>query len=811
MQRHGPSFLQQSLLSCDDNKVLSISAPPAKPNSVFNVEEFDIAKIPGHHPTNGWELGLIPLAGKQEKDLHIGVVLRVDEEMRPIFVRKILRKHFKNAYLERESSVHKRQYEYLFDWRAYESVQGYIEQNKTLSKNILKLSQIHLKLLNRQDDPRYFRTFTDAELADRWSKMPPDLTKDLKPFQKEGIEFLWKHNGKGMISDEMGLGKTIQAISFMISLEKCDDRGRQPILVISPKSSAGNWRQELLKRNPELKDDDICTIKSGKMAKEFLPAMVKHSENGSTLQHSNISSGPPRKKRKCIKELSISSDDEPQVVSIAVPTTVVQKSPKKRKSRKNLTVEEALKQLSTSMSTSASSASGTKKRKRRKTPQEKLDEQNKVYPVYFVTYGLVKPILSLLKKCRFQSMILDESQAIKNFETLQAQACYKLCKSKDCKNLVLLSGTPGTRPFEMYSQLRMIHPWMFKTFWIPYLSPAESIQKSNKYFRSDARKHIPNKYETDGFNYAWRYCDPDPYTRKGFGRSRKIDFKFKSVSRVLEIGAVLQKYVFIRRTKKEVQTQLPPINRVITYLEADETSMEKHQEAVDKLATYKKIDEKLWESKLMDLYNDKVPAIKLPLIREYLRDTFTVGRMAANPDAKCIMFAYHKSVLSEIKECLDELHIPCFMMHGETEGSERTRNIERFRTEPVEKCRVAILSFAFAEAINMEVAEEVNVFQLVWQPEKLLQAEARCHRLTSKKMVTANYVLLKGSMEETLMWPRIQDKQNTAEMMLNSTFLQNPNDAQLIGIPVHQYKTFTSSTTLATKPVSTNSNDPEDW
>ena len=46
------------------------------------------------------------------------------------------------------------------------------------------------------------------------SSMPPIIMEKLKPFQREGIEFGIRHDGKCLIADEMGLGKTLQALAI---------------------------------------------------------------------------------------------------------------------------------------------------------------------------------------------------------------------------------------------------------------------------------------------------------------------------------------------------------------------------------------------------------------------------------------------------------------------------------------------------------------------------------------------------------------------------------------------------------------------
>lgn len=41
-------------------------------------------------------------------------------------------------------------------------------------------------------------------------QVPEGIRKHLAPFQKQGVEFVLKKDGRAMIADEMGLGKTIQ-------------------------------------------------------------------------------------------------------------------------------------------------------------------------------------------------------------------------------------------------------------------------------------------------------------------------------------------------------------------------------------------------------------------------------------------------------------------------------------------------------------------------------------------------------------------------------------------------------------------------
>lgn len=44
--------------------------------------------------------------------------------------------------------------------------------------------------------------------------MPSSLASVLLPFQREGVRFGLRHDGRCLIADEMGVGKTLQAIAL---------------------------------------------------------------------------------------------------------------------------------------------------------------------------------------------------------------------------------------------------------------------------------------------------------------------------------------------------------------------------------------------------------------------------------------------------------------------------------------------------------------------------------------------------------------------------------------------------------------------
>ena len=84
-----------------------------------------------------------------------------------------------------------------------------------------------------------------------------DLNARLRPYQEDGVRWLWFMNRLGLgacLADDMGLGKTIQVIDLLLQLKSNDgSAGSRTSLLIVPASLIGNWRQELERFGPSLR------------------------------------------------------------------------------------------------------------------------------------------------------------------------------------------------------------------------------------------------------------------------------------------------------------------------------------------------------------------------------------------------------------------------------------------------------------------------------------------------------------------------------------------------------------------------------
>ena len=94
-------------------------------------------------------------------------------------------------------------------------------------------------------------------------KLPAGLRADLRPYQKDGFDFLCHLTQiklGGILADDMGLGKTLQALAWLAWLKERNTKNPKPSLVICPASVLHNWRREAERFTPHLK---VLVLESG--------------------------------------------------------------------------------------------------------------------------------------------------------------------------------------------------------------------------------------------------------------------------------------------------------------------------------------------------------------------------------------------------------------------------------------------------------------------------------------------------------------------------------------------------------------------
>jgi len=106
-------------------------------------------------------------------------------------------------------------------------------------------------------------------------QLPGGITADLRPYQKEGFNFLCHLTEMklgGILADDMGLGKTLQTLAWLAWLRDRNGKQAKPALVICPASVLHNWRREAEKFTPHLK---VLVLESG-AARHNLRKQIPH-------------------------------------------------------------------------------------------------------------------------------------------------------------------------------------------------------------------------------------------------------------------------------------------------------------------------------------------------------------------------------------------------------------------------------------------------------------------------------------------------------------------------------------------------------
>jgi SWI/SNF-related matrix-associated actin-dependent regulator 1 of chromatin subfamily A len=70
--------------------------------------------------------------------------------------------------------------------------------------------------------------------------IPECILMQLAPFQKQGVEFILRNEGRALLADDMGLGKTRTSVAASVAYTR-----EWPVLVVCPSSARHNWNSEL--------------------------------------------------------------------------------------------------------------------------------------------------------------------------------------------------------------------------------------------------------------------------------------------------------------------------------------------------------------------------------------------------------------------------------------------------------------------------------------------------------------------------------------------------------------------------------------
>jgi SWI/SNF-related matrix-associated actin-dependent regulator 1 of chromatin subfamily A len=320
--------------------------------------------------------------------------------------------------------------------------------------------------------------------------------------------------------------------------------------------------------------------------------------------------------------------------------------------------------------------------------------------IWIVNYELLTKFRSALLREPWDLIALDEAHFIKNRSSLRTKACFGLARV--AKRKILLTGTPLlNRPAELWTLL-------------DFLAPAE----------------WPNFYR-----FAHRYCAP---FRSEWG------WDFSGASNLEELNAKLRRSLMLRRLKKDVLSQLPPLTRALVPLDVGLGDLEEltRLAGLDPLKMPLEVDP-------LSIPLDCVAKIRHELGRLKVGAALAfILEQADSCDDKFVVFAHHRAVLDDLHHGL--AGSGAVLVIGETPEADRAAAIERFQTDRSTRFFVGSIR-AMGVGVTLSAASRVIFVEQDWTPSVLRQAEDRLHRISQTQAVLSQYLVVPDSIDVNVM------------------------------------------------------------
>ncbi|TAF01090.1 MAG: serine/threonine protein phosphatase [Runella slithyformis] len=348
----------------------------------------------------------------------------------------------------------------------------------------------------------------------------------------------------------------------------------------------------------------------------------------------------------------------------------------------------------------------------------------KDFDIVLTTYGTMRSDIDVLRHFHFHYIVLDESQAIKNPDSLTAKASRLL----NAHNRLTMTGTPvENNTFDLYSQMEFLNP---------------GLLGSVEFFKSE-------------------YATP-------------ID-KLQDKTKAQELRRIIYPFM-LKRTKEEVAPDLPDKTETILYCEMGpkqrkvyETFREKYrQQIADKLATeglnkssFLVLEALMKLRQICDspalLSDDADYGNESAKLEEIVRE---IEENASNH--KILIFSQFLKMLDLVRTYLEKANIPYEYLDGQTD--DRASRVNRFQND--QNCRVFLMSLkAGGVGLNLTEADYVYLVDPWWNPAVERQAIDRTHRIGQTKKVFAYKMICKDSIEEKILLLQARKKELAEDLI----------------------------------------------
>ncbi len=345
------------------------------------------------------------------------------------------------------------------------------------------------------------------------------------------------------------------------------------------------------------------------------------------------------------------------------------------------------------------------------------------YDLILTTYGTLRSDAAKLKDVRFDYVILDEAQAIKNASTANAKAVRLL----QGDHRLVLTGTPvENRLSDLWSLFEFLNPGMlgganvFKRLGGDNNGESDDarrlLAKALRPFilrrkKEQVARDLPAKVEQT------LYCELEPKQRKLYNQLRE-HYRKSLLGRIEKNG--------LAKSKMHVLEALLRLRQAACHPGL--------------------IDDKL----------RKDSGAKLDALMPRLEELIAEGH-------KVLVFSQFTSLLAIVRTRLDASKITYEYLDGQTK--DRQARVDRFQNDP--NCPLFLISLkAGGVGLNLTAAEHVFLLDPWWNPAVEAQAIDRAHRIGQTRQVFAFRLIARDTVEEKVLELQ-SNKRELADAIIN--------------------------------------------
>ena len=361
------------------------------------------------------------------------------------------------------------------------------------------------------------------------------------------------------------------------------------------------------------------------------------------------------------------------------------------------------------------------------------------FDLIICSYGIMQREIEMLSEISWETVILDEAQAIKNMATVRSKAAMAL----NGNFRVIMTGTPIENHLgELWNLFRFINPGLLG-----------SVDSFNARFA--------NPIQTQGDKFVQR-----------------------------QLKRLLQPFV-LRRTKTQVLQDLPPRTEIMLHVELskDETALYEsmRRRAVDKItdsevaAGQKHIMILAELMKLRRLCCNPslvAPELSIPSSKLSLFEA-VVDELLENRH-KALIFSQFVDHLAIIRKLLDKKAIKYQYLDGSTPTRNRTRAIKDFQAGDGDLFLISLKAGGLG--LNLTAADYVIHLDPWWNPAVEDQASDRAHRIGQQRPVTIYRLITSRTIEEKIVALHHQKRELADSLLEGSDMAARISTSDLLAL-----------------------------